>query len=186
MEKKSLGRGLEDISTTFMSRREESKPQEMTPVFFSTAIREESCSACLNIMEAPFDPPKCRIFSFESEKYGVPAMDSIMPGYAKYCRYFEPVAPKDVNNDQIFESQSSNKDKGKCDVEETVNSHKRIAFQDDGNVQKNLKRALSKHLEEGYEITRIDLEKLEERSDPGRRIKRREEVTIFRRGSLSF
>ena len=179
MEKKSLGRGLEDISSTFMSTGEASKPQEMTPEFLSAAIREDSCSACLNIVAAPFDPPKCRIFSFENEKYGVSAMDSIMYGYAKYCRYFEPIVPKDVNNDVAFESESSNEDEVQYDVEETVKSHKKIAFQNDGNVQKNLKKMLSEHLEEGYEITSIDLEKLEEHSEPGRYKKRHDEVTIF-------
>lgn len=179
MEKKSLGRGLEDISSTFMSTGKAPKPSEMTPDFSSAPIREESCSACLNIVAAPFDPPKCRIFSFESEKYGVPAMDSIIYGYAKYCRYFEPLVPKDSNNDVTLECEASNEDEVQYDVEETVKSHKRIAFQNNGNVQKNLKRMLSEHLEEGYEITSIDLEKLEEHSEPGRCNKKHEEVTIF-------
>jgi len=78
-----------------------------------------------------------------------------------------------------FESESFNEDKVQYDVEETVKRHKKIAFQNDGNVQKNLKKKLSEHLEEGFEITRIDLEKLEEHSEPGRRKKRHEEVTIF-------
>lgn len=186
MEKKSLGRGLKDISNTFISAREKSKPQETTPEFISAAIRYESCLACLNIVQLPSNPLRCRIFSFESEKYGVPAMDSIMPGYAKYCRYFESVAPKDVNNNKTFESESSNEDEMQYDVEETVNSYKKIAFQDDGKVQKNLKSMLSEHLEEGYEITRIELEKLEEHSEPGHCKKRHEEVIIIKKGSLSF
>jgi hypothetical protein len=180
MEKKSLGRGLDDISSTFMSTGKTPKPQEMTPDFLSAAIREASCSACLNIVAAPFDPPKCRIFSFESEKYGVSAMDSIMHEYAKYCRYFEPLVPKDVNKDMTLKSEPPNEDEVHYHIEETVNSHKRISFQNNGNVQKNLKRMLSKHLEEGYEITSIDLEKTEEHSEPGLRKKRHEEVSILK------
>lgn len=187
MEKRSLGRGLEDISRSFMSTAEDSKPQETTPVFSPTAVREELCTACLNIVEAPFDdPPKCRIFSFENEKYGVAFMESIMPSYAKYCRYFEPVAPKEVKNAMTSEMETSIEAEGQCDIEETVNSHKRIAFQDDENVQMNLKNILSKHLEEGYEITRIDLERVEELSEPGHRTKRNEAVTIVKKGYLSF
>ena len=187
MEKKSLGRGLEDISRSFMSTAEESKSYETTSVFFPTAIREELCPECLNIVEAPFDdPPKCRIFSFESTKYGVLAMESIMPSYAKYCRYFEPVVPEEVSNAMTSEIGTSNEEVGQCDVEETVNSHKRIAFQDDENVQNSLKNMLSKHLEDGYEITRIELERVEEHSEPGHRTKRHEAVTIFKKGYLSF
>ena len=187
MEKKSLGRGLEDISRSFMSTPEESKTRETAPVFFPTAIREELCSSCLNIVEAPLDdPPKCRIFSFESTKYGVSAMESIMPSYAKYCRYFEPVPTEDVSNVMTSELETSHEDVGQCDVEETVSSHKRIAFQDDENVQNSLKHMLSKHLEDGYEITRIELERVEEHSEPGHRTKRHEAVTIFKKGYLSF
>ena len=187
MEKKSLGRGLEDISRSFMSTPEESRLQETTPSFSPTAIREALCSSCLNIVEAPFDdPPKCRIFSFESIKYGVSAIESIMPSYAKYCRYFEPVAPEEVNNAMTPEIETSEEEVGQCDVEETVNSHKRIAFQDDENVQKSLKNMLSRHLEDGYEITRIELERVEERSEPGHRTKKHEAVTIFKKGYLSF
>ena len=187
MEKKSLGRGLEDISRSFMSTAEDSKPQETTPVFSATAIREDLCSGCLNIVEAPFDdPPKCRIFSFENLKYGVSLMESIMPSYAKYCRYFEPAAPKEVNRAMTSEMDTFNVPEGQCDIEETVNSHKRIAFQEDENVQKNLKSVLSKHLEDGYEITRIELERVKEHLEPGQRTKRHEAVTIVKKGYLSF
>ena len=187
MEKRSLGRGLEDISRSFMSTAEDPKPQETTPVFSPTAIREESCTECVNFIEDKFeDPPKCRIFSFENVKYGVSFMESIMPSYAKYCRYFEPVAPKEVKNAMTPEMETPDEAEGRCDIEETVNSHKRIAFQDDENVQKNLKNILSKHLEEGYEITRIELERAEEHSEPGHRTKRHQAVTIVRKGYLSF
>ena len=187
MEKKSLGRGLEEISRSFMSSPEESKPKETTPVFYPTAIRDALCSECLNIVEVPFDDPsKCRILSFENVKYGVPAMDSIMPSYARYCRYFEPVAIKEEDNTMTSEEENSHEAEGQCDIEETLNSHKRIALQDDEHVQKSLQNLLSKHLEDGYEITRIDLEKDGEHSVPGHRTKRHEAVTIVKKGYLSF
>ena len=72
------------------------------------------------------------------------------------------------------------------EVEETVNRQKKIAIQDDGNVQNNLKKLLSQHLEEGYEIIRIDLEKKEEHGNPTNRVRMREEVTIFKKGIPSF
>ncbi|MGD2028600.1 MAG: hypothetical protein PVG86_01575 [Desulfobacterales bacterium] len=64
-------------------------------------------------------------------------------------------------------------------VEETVTVCKKLAFQDDENVQQNMMRTLSKHLEEGYHFKRIDLQKNEDISKPGGRIRREEEVIIF-------
>ena len=66
-----------------------------------------------------------------------------------------------------------------CEVEETVTVCKKLAFQNDENVQQNMLRTLSKHLEEGYNIKRIDLQKNEDISKPKTRIRREEEVIIF-------
>ena len=199
MEKKSLGRGLEDISRTFMSMSGESKQKEMTPVFLSKAIRNESCSACHNFVEEPFRPSKCKIFCFESEKYGVSPMDSIKPNFAEFCRYFKPAAGKDGNEAVSIERDSLKEDEGQYEIVEMVTSNKRIAFEDDKNVQKNMKRMLSQHLKEGYNITRIELEKWQEISEPRvqfkrhgevisepkSQVKRHEEVSIFKKTSLS-
>lgn len=185
MEKKSLRRGLEDISSTFITQEEGLKPGESPPIFLSTPVREESCSACLNVIGQPQDLLKCKIFSLKNEEYGVPVLESIMPGYAKYCRYFEPLVACEVDNEEGIEKIDGDDMQYTMEVEETINRQKKIVFKDDGNVQNNLKKMLTQHLEMGYEITRIDLEKKEESKDPTSRIKTHEKVTISRKDPLS-
>lgn len=95
---------------------------------------------------------------------------------------------EDISN--VFLSNSkkagnSHRAEDQCEVEETVTVRKRLAFQDDGDVHQNIIRALSKHLEEGYSIRRVDLKKKEDISKPGSRVRREEEVIIFIKASLS-
>ena len=72
-----------------------------------------------------------------------------------------------------------------CKVEETVTVCKKLAFQNDENVQQNMIRTLSKHLEEGYNLKRIDLQKNEDISKPRGRMRREEEVIIFIKDPLT-
>jgi glycine cleavage system pyridoxal-binding protein P len=66
-----------------------------------------------------------------------------------------------------------------CTVEETITVCKKFAFQNDENVQQNILRTLSKHLEEGYHFKRVDLQKNEDISKPRGRMRREEEIIIF-------
>ncbi|RZB37224.1 MAG: hypothetical protein SRB2_01306 [Desulfobacteraceae bacterium Eth-SRB2] len=72
-----------------------------------------------------------------------------------------------------------------CEVEETVSVCKKLAFQNDENVQQNMLRTLTKYLEEGYNLKRIDLQKNEDISKPNGRMRREEEVIIFIKDPLS-
>ena len=183
--KKNLGRSLVDISRMFMTPEEESSPDESSLIFFSTPVREESCSACLNVIEQPPDPLKCKIFSYKNEEYGGLFLKSIMPGYAKCCRYFQPLVALEVDNEADIEKVARDTVQYNAEVEETINRQKKIVIKDDGNVQDNFKKMLSQHLEMGYEIVRIDLDKKEDQRDPGCRIKRHEQVSILKKDPLS-
>ncbi|MGD9158946.1 MAG: hypothetical protein PVG39_11105 [Desulfobacteraceae bacterium] len=185
MEKKNPGRSLVDISRTFMTSEEESFPDESSPIFLSTPVREETCSACLNVIEQPPGPLKCKIFSSKNEEYGGLFLKSIMPGYAKYCRYFESLVACDVGNEKDIEKTDSDAMQYSMEVEETINRQKKIALKDDGKIQDNFKKMLSQHLENGYEIVRIVLERKEDHENPSCRIKRHETVTIFKKDPLS-
>ena len=66
-----------------------------------------------------------------------------------------------------------------CTVEETITVCKKFAFQNDENVQQNILRTLSKHLEDGYHFKRVDLQKNEDISKPRGRMRREEEIIIF-------
>ena len=65
-----------------------------------------------------------------------------------------------------------------CEIEETVSVRKKLSFYNDDNVQQTIKKSLAKHLEEGYQLTRVCLQKNETVSKPKNKIIREEEVII--------
>ena len=85
----------------------------------------------------------------------------------------------------IFLSNTENarenlhRDENQCEIRETVTVRKQLAFYGDENVQRNMAKSLSKHLEEGYSIRRIHLQKNEDISTPGSRTRKEEDVIIY-------
>lgn len=184
MEKKGLARSLKDISRTFITAEDESTPDDPSLIFLTNPVREDRCSACVNVIEEADGPLRCRIFSTKNEKYGVIFLKSIMPGYAKYCRYFEPLAPHEAENKVEIEKPASNASQENFEFEQTITSQKNISLKDDTNLQNNFKKMLSQHLEQGYGIVRIELEKKDERKDPACLTKTIERVTISKKDTL--
>ncbi|MGA7144521.1 MAG: hypothetical protein WBY47_08435 [Desulfobacterales bacterium] len=65
-----------------------------------------------------------------------------------------------------------------CEIKETVAVRKKLSFYNHRNVQQHIKESLAKHLEEGYQLRRICLQKKEMVSKPNNIIHREEEVII--------
>jgi hypothetical protein len=65
------------------------------------------------------------------------------------------------------------------EIEETVTVRKKLVFYNQANVQQNVKRSLAQHLEGGYQLRRVCLQKNEAISKPKNEIHREEEVIIF-------
>jgi hypothetical protein len=185
MQKKRLGRGLAEISTIFLSADEQKKEEDMKYGFSAVALREDSCTSCSHLLEEPFGPPKCRIFSLENEKYGVRSIDAIALSYARNCEYFRPFAPGKIEKRDPYDAGYSPQAENQCEVEETAKIRKTIVFQNDKNAQQNMRSTLSRHLKQGYAIRRIELKKIEENSEPRNRVRTEEDITIFIKGSLS-
>jgi hypothetical protein len=185
MQKKSLGRGLEEISNIFLSVDEEKKEENMTYGSSPFAQREESCASCTHLLEEPIGQPKCRIFALESEQYGVQSLDSTGLSYAKKCEHFRPLSLGRIDKQDADEAGYSHQAENQCEVEERAKIRKTIAFQNDKNAQQNMRSTLSRHLKEGYDIRRIELRKIEENSEPKNRVRKEVDVTIFVKGSLS-
>ena len=74
--------------------------------------------------------------------------------------------------------ENLNHDEDQCEIQETVTVRKKLAFYNDENVQKNMAKSLSRHIEKGYNIKRIYLQKNEDISTPGSRIHKKEDVII--------
>jgi hypothetical protein len=177
MEKKSLGRGLEDISDIFLSARKDKK----TPGGFSSKkLRDATCESCVSVIRNSHEPPKCNIFTLEHKKFGVRYMETLSPSSANYCEFFEPVPQKNKNPDtpDTREEPSPGNAQIECRIEESVTVRRNIAYPPSPDAQRNILNSLSKHLEENYSIKSIDLRKTDEISRPGKIKYIVEEVTI--------
>ena len=86
------------------------------------------------------------------------------------------------NNENANENSHQAEDQ--CEIRETVTVRKKLAFYNDENVQKNMARSLSKHIEKGYNIKHIYLQKNEDFSTPGSSIHRKEDVIISIKSSV--
>ena len=173
MEKKSLGRGLEEISDIFLSTAMEKK---VSDGFSQVKLREENCSACIRVVNESPDESKCEIFTFENDAYGVSHMDTIPLDNANYCDYFEPNISECP--DSNIESEGSDLTKNMREVEEKITMQKKITYPNTPNAQKNILRSLNKFLEKNYSIRSIELTKIDNSSEPGMKKCMEEEITI--------
>jgi hypothetical protein len=65
-----------------------------------------------------------------------------------------------------------------CEIQEAVTVRKKLSFYNHLNVQRHIKTSLAKHLEQGYQLKRVCLQKKETASKPKNNIYREEEVVI--------
>lgn len=65
-----------------------------------------------------------------------------------------------------------------CEIKEAVTVRKKLSFSNHHNVQQQIKASLAKHLEQGYQLKRICLQKKEVVSKPKNNTHREEEVII--------
>ena len=181
MEKKSLGRGLDDISDIFLSTR---KDKNKLDGFSSEKLRNATCESCVHIIHDSSKAPKCKIFTFENKTYGVRHMDTISLTSGSYCRYFEPVFKK--NAGKRFGVKEIFKDTAEinCEIEENVIVRKNIAYPNTPYAQQDILNALSKHLEEHYSLNRVELTKMDRVSRPGIKKNIEERITIYIYGGI--
>lgn len=179
METKNLGRGLEEISNIFLSTSKKKEAPTPASGFSAVTIREATCASCTNLIEGSFKEPKCRIFTFENEKYGVPHLDTIALNYANYCENYEPEAVENTVDEKNTTPVQLEQIGDNCEIEETITVRKKIAYPDTETAQKDMRNTLLKYLEAGYGINSIELKKDMETSAPNSKQIKKEEVTLF-------
>ena len=153
MSNKSPGRGLMDISDVFLSNKSNALPNEKKidpPAPPPSSEPYTHCNTCIHFISACTEPT-CRIFTFDFEQYGVPYMAEIDPFRASSCRYYQ--SPK--KNQEPTGSSSADG----VEIEDTLKLTRKMAIRKNGFTQKNFRRILFDHLEEGYDIKRIIMEK---------------------------
>lgn len=178
MERKSLGRALEDISSLFLSSVA-ADPKAVDTGFWSIGVRDETCASCAHFIEGPDKAPKCKIFSVENEKFGVPHLSTITYGHGRYCKYYTKGREGLPQKEPAPASEAQNPPKPDFELEEAVSVTRKMAYPDSESGQRGMKEVLFKYLQEGYEIRRVELRKRNRISQPGRRETRDEEISVF-------
>ena len=174
MEKKTPGRELDQISDIFLStsKKKESRPGSGFSAF---TIRDQTCESCTNLIQGAFREPKCRIFTFENEKYGVPHLDSITLNFAKYCEHYEGESGNFSHQSGEDATDPPDHLPESCEIEETVITRKKIVFPDTETARSDMKRALLLYLEGGYTLKMSELEKSKKSSSSqGHKIEKQE------------
>ncbi len=181
MAKKSLGRGLDDISDIFLSTR---KDKKMLNGFSSKKLRDATCEFCVHIINDSNNASKCKIFTLNNNKYGVRYMDTISLTSGSYCEFFDPVFQENADNNFVVKETSADNTKIKCDIEENVIVRRNITYPNTPEAQKDMLKSLSKHLEGNYSVKSIELKKTDRISQPGMKKCTEESVTIFINGEV--
>jgi len=161
MRKRSLGRGLDEISDVFLSETDEDEPEKNYRRLSSGKIRDEDCSSCIHLILSA-SHPQCRIFTLENKRHGVSFKNTISLTNGNYCKYFEPSVTRETERLVNSKSNESDLSEIECKVEEIVRIDRKIAYPDNENSQKSIRKSLFEHLEEGYEIISIKMKKNEE------------------------
>ncbi len=176
MGKKRRGRGFDDISDIFLSTQ---KDKKMLGGFSSERLRDATCESCVSIISDSNKAPKCKIFTFENKKYGMPYMNTVSLTSGSYCEYFEPVLQENADNRFAVKGTSSDNTEIKCEIEENVIVRRNIAYPNTTNAQQEILKSLSRHLEENYSVKSIELRKTDGITRPGMKKCIEERITIF-------
>ncbi len=175
MEKKSLGRGFEEVSKVFLSNNKDKRGRRD---FSSTSRRGSICTSCLNYLEEVLAPPKCTVFAFGNSENSFPPPDPVIMNNANYCQHFRASSlRKPHTTEQKDGRQPLPGENAFGEIEETVSVQRRIAYPDLDGVQQEVRKVLLDYLGVGFEIRTIELSKTEEKIGP-RKTFRRENVII--------
>ena len=178
MEKKSLGRGLEDISSVFLSQTADVKKRRDSS---SVTPREALCLSCLNYVEGPFKPPQCKVFAGSNGEKHVSRPDPVAMNHADPCRHFEAILPQERSAAAGRANEDLSMDHIQCEIEETISVQRRISYPVREDTQQKMRKALNEHLDAGFSLKSVELSRVEAGEEP-QRSSRREEVVLCVKG----
>jgi len=175
MEKKSLGRGLDDIADIFISQKKENVPPDEFISENESEVVGESY------------PGR----SFEESKGNMSfSEDDIITVIDKRLK----VTGNCLKTERLFEHDLSGRaddlqarkkgitpenDPDVCEIKEHVISQKKMGFLNTPDVQQNIIKSLSQHLSQNYNIKNIELVKVNEITRPGMKNLIKENVVIY-------
>ena len=178
MEKKSFSKGMEDISSAFLSTAKKTEGRYLDSGFSAVPKREETCESCANMIEGSSGKTKCRIFTFENEKYGVTHLDTITVNHAHYCHFFTPISPEKNGTLKEVKADVSAHEKDDPEIEESVTYQKKIVYPDTAPAQKRMTKTILRYVEAGFSIKYVELGKTTEIAEARKKKSREEKITF--------
>ncbi len=175
MEKKSLGRGLEDIADIFISKKKDTVSPDDFP---SENLRKEVGESCPNHSFAGSEGS----MSF-SEDDIITAIDERLK-VTRNCHNTErPLEQYFSGKDEDFRTRNTEDTPKGCpdvfEITEHVISKKKLGYFNTPHVQQTIVKTLNQHLRQNYCIKNIELVKVNEVSCPGIKNIVEENISIY-------
>jgi hypothetical protein len=177
MQKKSLGRGLEDISNIFISQKKESLPA-------NDSISEDSRMVVDgSIPEDTNEASEINLPTQENEDI-IAAMDrqnadsnnsNTEPSY-QFDHPRSDDAQRAGNHENVLKDRSNS-----CQITEHITINKNIAYSNTPDVQQNIVKSLFQYLGQNYEINKVELTKVNQISKSGTTRIIDENILIYRK-----
>jgi hypothetical protein len=175
MEKKRLGRGLEDIADLFISQKGENvSPHDSQP----ESTREMVAEGCPG--RSHEDPKERMTFS---EDDVITVIGERLKVTRNCLRSERPLAQNLSGKEGGFRGRNRETTaedcRDGCEVTEHVASKKKIKYLNTPDVQQKMVKSLSRHLDHNYQLRKIELVKLNEISRPGMKKMIEENILIY-------
>lgn len=173
MEKKSLGRGLEDITDIFISQQKETiPPDDFTPENLREVVGDSDSGHSIAASEGSMSFSEDDIITVVGERLKVNrnCLNTDRP-----VEHDLPGRDDDLQARNIKNTLQESPDV--CEITEHVISKKKVGYLNTHDVQQNIVTSLFRHLRQNYDIKTVELVKVNEVPHPG--IKKRIEENIL-------
>ena len=171
MEKKSLGRGLEDIADIFISQSKNAIPPDDSPSENLRGVVGESRPG-----DSVATSEGSRSFS---EDDIITVIDERLK-VNRNCRNAKPSSEQHLSGrDEGLRAGNMENTPGDCEITEYVTSKKKLGYYNTPDVQQNIVNSLNQHLRRNYSIQRVELVKVHQVSCPGIKNRVEENISIY-------
>lgn len=178
MEKKSLGRGIEDITNIFMSQKKEQFP-------YDNSASENTKEALGEVYLEHPDEDSEGTMPF-SEDDIITVIDDRLKVNRNCLRSEQPLGPDLSGKDENLQTRNiENTLEGCPDVAEItqhITRKKKLGYFNTPDVQQNIVKSLFQHLRQDFNIRRIELVKVDAVSKPGMKKEIEENISIYIKG----
>ena len=178
MEKKSLGRGIEDITDIFISQNKEEFPYDNSP----SGNAKEAVGE-VDLEHPGEDSEGTMPFSEEDI---ITVIDNRLKVNRNCLRSERPLGPDLSGKDEDLRTRNIENHPDGCpdvaEITQHVTRRKKMGFFNTPDVQQNIVKSLFQHLRQDFNIRSIELEKVDAVSRPGRNEKVEENITIYVKG----